>query len=208
MYDIDLFDTPKSTIESLQQSGSKVVCYLSGGSYENWRPDASSFPESVLGQPLAGWPGERWLDIRRLDILLPIMEARMDIAASKGCDAVDPDNVDGYTNQTGLPLTAAHQLAYNKALAEAAHQRNLSIGLKNDLSQVRALEPYFDFAINESCQVYNECAMLAPFIDSGKAVFGIEYQGNAGTVCSRANALNFDTLRKDRLLGARRESCR
>jgi hypothetical protein len=29
---------------------------------------------------------------------------------------VDPDNVDGYTNNTGLPLTAAAQLDFNRLL--------------------------------------------------------------------------------------------
>jgi hypothetical protein len=71
--------------------------------------------------------------------------------------AVEPDNVDGYANASGFLLTAAHQLAYNRFLPAAAHARDRSIGLKNDLAQVAALKPSFDFAINEQCCQYKEC---------------------------------------------------
>ena len=43
---------------------------------------------------------------------------RLDLAAAKGCDAVDPDNVDGYANPTGFDLTGDDQLAFNRWLAE------------------------------------------------------------------------------------------
>ena len=71
---------------------------------------------------------------------------------------------DGYSNDTGFSLTFENQLNYNKMLAEEAHKRGLSIALKNDLSQIKQLEPYFDFAINEQCHQYNECSLLTPFI--------------------------------------------
>lgn len=207
-FDLDLFDTPKATIDTLHSRGTKVICYFSAGSYENWRPDAKSFPSSVIGSALDGWPGESWLDIRQTSILVPIMSARMDLAVQKGCDAVDPDNVDGYTNRTGFPLTSAQQLTYNRALASEAHKRGLAVGLKNDLSQVSGLLDAFDFAVNEQCQEYNECNQLLPFISHNKAVFGIEYSGTQTTVCSQANKLNFDTLLKHLSLDSYRVACR
>ena len=73
----------------------------------------------------------------------------MDLAVTKGCDAVDPDNVDGYTNAPGFPLTAATQLDYDTFLATSAHARGLAVGLKNNLDQVRSLVSSFDFAIND-----------------------------------------------------------
>ena len=109
-----------------------------------------------------GWPGERWLDIRKLGVLGPIMKARLDMCAAKGFDAVEFDNVDGYQNRTGFPLTAADQLAYNVFLANQAHLRGLSAVLKNDVGQIRALLPYFDFALNEQCHQYDECDRLEP----------------------------------------------
>jgi hypothetical protein len=36
MYDVDLFDTPKATIQLLQSQGKKVVYYFSAGSFEGW----------------------------------------------------------------------------------------------------------------------------------------------------------------------------
>lgn len=208
MYDIDLFDAPQSVIDQLHAAGRTVICYLSAGSYEDWRPDAADFPQSVLGDPLEGWPGERWLDIRQIVLLAPIMSARLDLAQSKGCDGVEPDNIDGYANQSGFQLSAADQLAYNRWLAEQAHLRQLSIGLKNDLDQVPDLLPHFDWALNEQCFQYNECDLLLPFIKSGKAVFGVEYELEPDVFCSQANALDFDWLKKNLELDAARISCR
>lgn len=208
MYDIDLFDAPAAKITTLKNQGRKLVCYMSAGSYENWRPDASKFPAAVLGRNLDGWAGERWLDIRRLDILGPIMQARMDLCKSKGFDAVEPDNIDGYTNTTGFPLTYQDQIRYNTFLANAAHARGLSIALKNDLEQIKDLLPLFDFAINESCFDYAECSYLTPFVVAGKAVFQAQYNKDPATFCPKANNLNFNSMKKRMDLGVWRYPCR
>jgi len=208
VYFIDLFDVSPATIAQLQQQGRKVVCYFSAGSWENWRSDASQFPASVKGRNLDGWPGEKWLDIRNLTVLGPIMQARMNLAVNKGCNGVDPDNVDGYTNNSGFPLKAQHQLTYNRWLAQEAHARGLAIGLKNDLDQIPQLVGEFDWALNEQCFQYNECQTLLPFITAGKPVFGIEYNGNENQFCPQANAWNFDFLKKNLDLGAWRLDCR
>ena len=105
IYNLDLFDTSPETIAELHARGVKVMCYFSAGTYENWRPDAEQFPASIIGKSLADWPDEQWLDIRNLQFLAPIMLERIAVAAEKGCDGIDPDNVDGYANETGLPLT-------------------------------------------------------------------------------------------------------
>lgn len=208
IYNIDLFDTSTTTISTLRSKGKHVICYLSAGSYENWRPDANKFPASVLGRNLDGWAGERWLDVRRLDILIPIMKARMELAVKKGCHAVDPDNVDGYTNKTGFALTYNHQLAYNKALTTTAHNLGLSIGLKNNLDQIKDLVNYYDFAVNEECFQYAECSALKPFVNAGKPVFGIEYNLSTSSFCSQANSMNFDFQKKRLSLDAWVSACR
>ena len=207
MYDIDLFDTPQSVIDELHGDGRIVICYFSAGSYEEWRPDAADFPESVRGKPLDGWPGESWLDIRDLDTLGPIMQARLDLAVQKKCDGVEPDNVDGYSNNSGFSLTASDQLTYNIWLATEAHNRGLSIGLKNDLDQISELLPHFDWALNEQCFEYDECDTLLPFIQADKAVFGVEYAGELADFCPQANANQFSWLLKDLDLGAARSAC-
>ncbi|MBA2517718.1 MAG: endo alpha-1,4 polygalactosaminidase [Solirubrobacterales bacterium] len=205
-YVIDGFDNDASVVASLHGQGRHVGCYLSVGSYEDWRPDAASFPAAVLGKS-NGWPGERWLDIRRLDLLGPIMEARLDMCRAKGYDAVDPDNVDGYTNATGFPLTAADQLAYNRFIADAAHVRGMAVGLKNDLDQVATLAPSFDFSVNEQCFEYSECNLLTPFVAAGKPVFNIEYRGDPAVICPQARSLGLLSQMKRLSLDAWRTVC-
>jgi hypothetical protein len=207
MYDVDGFETKAFLIDAMHERGIKAVCYVSAGAWEDFRPDAADFPAEILGRA-NGWPGERWLDIRRLDVLGPLMEARLDRCAEKGFDGVEFDNVDGYQNRTGFPLTGAQQLRYNVLLANAAHERGLMALLKNDLGQIRRLEPYFDGALNEQCHQYEECGHLVPFVEAGKPVFGVEYRIEATDFCPRANARNFNFLRKELALGAWRVSCR
>jgi hypothetical protein len=202
MFDVDLFDTSPRVVARLHARGRRAVCYLSAGSFEAGRPDAARFPAAVLGRPLAGYPDERWLDVRRLDVLAPIMEARLDLCRRKGFDGVEADNVDGYANATGFPITGADQL-----LARAAHARGLSIGLKNDLDQVAALEPGFDWALDEQCFQYHECDRLAPFVRARKAVFTVEYALRPATFCARSRRLGFMSMRKRLDLGAWRDPC-
>jgi hypothetical protein len=207
MFNLDLFDTSPNIIETLHQRGVFVMCYFSAGSYEDWRPDSSQFPSEVLGKDMEGWPGEKWLDIRRLDLLAPIMEARLNLAAQKGCDGVDPDNVNGYVNDTGFPLTYEDQTTYNLFLAQAAHARGLATGLKNDLGQIPDLLPYFDWILNEECFTYQECNQLLPFIQAGKPVFVIEYELPPQEFCPQANQMGFNALHKNRDLDAYRTDC-
>ena len=109
-YDVDGSDTGEQTVNSLHANGSKAICYMSVGSWENRKPDENKFPNEALGNDYDGWPGERWLDIRRIGVLAPIMGARMYVRKRKGFDAVEPDNMGGCTNKTGFELTAADQL--------------------------------------------------------------------------------------------------
>ncbi len=176
------------------------MCYFSAGSYEDWRPDAGDFNSADLGNTLDGWPDERWLDIRSTNVR-NIMAARLDLAAQKGCDAVEPDNVDGYSTATALSLTAADQLDYNRFLARQAHQRNLAVALKNDVDQAAALVDDFDFTVNEECHAYDECDALNVFIEAGKPVFNAEYDSRyvedisaRQSLCTDALANGFSTL--------------
>jgi hypothetical protein len=97
IFDIDLFDTPVATIAQLHKLGKKVICYFSAGSYESWRSDAKDFKDGDLGHNLDDWPGEKWLRLGNENVR-DIMKKRIDMAKQKGCDGVDPDNVDGYVS--------------------------------------------------------------------------------------------------------------
>jgi hypothetical protein len=207
VYDVDWQETTAAQVAELHRTGRRVVCYLNAGAHEQWRPDAADYAADVLGKPLDGWPGERWVDVRRLDVLLPLVSRRMDICAAKGFDAVEPDNVDGYANETGFPLTAADQLAFNTAVASLAHERGLSVGLKNDVEQVGALEPVFDFAVNEECLVYDECAAYRPFIDAGKAVLHVEYAEGTPRLCEAVSPIRLSSILKNLDLDAALRHC-
>lgn len=208
IYDLDLFTTDKTVIDALRAQGRRAICYFSAGSFEPYRPDAARFPAFVKGRAMDGWPDERWLDIRQLEVLGPIMEARLDLCKAKGFDAAEPDNVDGYQNRTGFTISGADQLRYNRFLAAAAHARGLSIGLKNDIDQIRDLVEEFDWALNEECFKYKECGAYKPFTDAGKAVFHVEYDMTPAQFCPQANALNFNSLHKRLSLDAYRVACR
>ena len=218
MYDIDMFTSDASTIQRLHARGITVVCYMETGGWENFRPDASSYPAAVLGNPLSGYPDERFVDIRRLDVLLPIMAARLDLARGKGCDGIEPDLDDTYTYNTGFPLTMQHQLAFNKAVADLAHERGMSIGLKNGASPSgvfeAAMAQFTDWALNEECHQFAECGGYQVFIAQNKAVFQVEYTASGTTpaaVCPANNAANYDGILKlssETLAALPRTACR
>lgn len=207
MYDVDGFDASRALVDEIQAGGAAAVCYISAGSWEDWRPDADEFPQRVIGRP-NGWAGERWLDVRRMKVLRPIMRARIEMCADKGFDGIEFDLVDGYLNDTGFPITGQDQLKYNVWLANTAHRNGVSAALKNDLPQIPTLVDYFDYALNEQCFQFNECRNLGVFVDAGKAVFGVEYKLATSEFCPSANARDFNFLRKKLDLRGWRVPCR
>jgi hypothetical protein len=203
VYEVDGFETPPKTVAELHRQGRKVICYLDVGSWESYRPDADRFPPAVLGSAYSGYPDERWLDIRQIDVLAPILRARFDICRRKGFDAVEPDNVAGYENKSGFPLGAGDQLRFNRWVAREVHRRGMSVALKNDPGQVRPLLGAFDFAVVEQCFAYDECGMFSPFVTAGKAVFVAEYEGPPASFCHEAERLRFSAISKGPELFAR-----
>jgi len=200
VYEIDLFETKKNTIDILHHKNVYVVCYFSAGSYENWREDIHLFEPSVIGKQYKGWESESWLDIRSENVK-SIMQSRLDRAMLNGCDAVEADNVHGFDEDTGFSLTAKDQLEYNRFLAKEAHLRGLGIALKNDAMQVSKLVDDFDFSVTEEIFQTNEFDQYTLFIKAGKAVFNAEYASMYITdldkrreMCKKSNALNVHTL--------------
>jgi hypothetical protein len=213
VYDVDLYAPDGVTLNSASVAaihgiGGHAVCYVDAGTWENFRPDSGAYPAAVKGLP-NGWPGERWLDIRATGVLLPIIGARVAKCAAAGFDAVEFDNVDGYTNKTGFPLTAAEQLTFNEDLAAVAHGYGLSVGLKNDLDQLGQLQSTFDFAINEQCAQYKECDAYNGWTAAGKAVVEVEYRVHPSRFCASAELHRRDAMQKSLALTAKPwKSCR
>ncbi len=209
VYDVDLYvDQP--VLHELHSRDAKLIGYISVGSWEDKRPDADQFPGEVLGKAYIGWPGERWLDIRRIDLLAPIMRARLDLCAAKGFEAVEPDNIQIAENDTGFPLTYADQLAYAQWLVGEAHSRGLAIGLKNAPQMVKDTLDLFDFAITEDAFYYNWIGSMLPFIEAGKPVFAAEYTDmdvDFEAACAWGRAHNINFILKPRILTAYRRTC-
>lgn len=207
--DLDL-DVDPAVVEEFHRKGIKVICYISVGSFEDWRSDASLFPPQLLGKDYAGWSGEKWLDIRRIDLLSPIMMARLDRCASKGFDAVEPDNLEISASDSGFALTVEDQLRYALWLAAESHHRGLAIGQKNAPDLAGALVETYDFAITEDAFSFGWAEHMRPYIQAGKPVFAAEYSDQAGdfsAFCQRSKELGFSTILKKRDLGAWLEAC-
>ncbi|KAF2853421.1 glycoside hydrolase family 114 protein [Plenodomus tracheiphilus IPT5] len=195
IFDIDLFETPTETIQRLHDLGKKVICYFSAGSYENWREDAGEFKSEDMGKTLNGWPGEKWLQVSSENVRR-IMKERVELANSKGCDGVDPDNVDGYQNDNGLSLTQEDSISYMSYLSSITAPLNLTLGLKNAGNIIPVVLPLVQFSVNEQCIDHDECDTFQPFIAAGKPVFHIEYPDGAGDGESATRGLGQDTMRK------------
>ncbi len=207
VFDIDAFSTKASVVSALHGLGRHAVCYIDAGSWESYRPDADRYPASVLGKVVDGWPQERWLDIRKLAVLKPILRDRLDRCAGKGFDGVEYDWVDGYQQDTGFAISRADQLRFDRWLADAAHARGLAVGLKNALGLVKTLVGIYDFAVNEQCFQYGECYRYKPFLDAGRLVVNVEYEIPLSSFCDRAASLGIQAMRKHLSLDAWRRAC-
>lgn len=216
---IDLFDNDARTISALQAAGTKVICYFSAGSWEDWREDWTNPAAGDVGNDLDGWEGEKWANIRSATVR-QVMADRIALAQEKGCQAVDPDNIDGYNNDNGLGLTSDDSVNYVRFLAGEAHARNLAIGLKNSLEIIDTLTNDVDFAVNEQCYQYHECDTYEDFVASGKAVFQVEYPKGSDVnnnkpvkastkkaICNNSASETFSTIMKNMDLDSWIEFC-
>lgn len=216
VYDIDGEFNAASTVSYLHSQGKKVICYIDAGVYETYRTDAYKFQAlspQIWGNADSGWNGSYWLDIRRVDDLAPIMRARMQMCKDKGFDAIEPDEITGWSNNSGFPLTYQDQIVYNQAVAAWAHNIGMSIGLKGDLEQAHDLVNNFDWTLNEQCYQYNECTTvtnsggpgadgkdypgLQLFVQQNKAVWVAEYKNYTSTqwstICTDSLKNHFNT---------------
>lgn len=193
-YDIDLFDNTPDKIASLKNSGKIVICYFSAGSYEAWRPDANNIPKADRGRKMNGWD-EQWVNVRSKAVR-DVMAKRMDLAKSKGCIGVEPDNVDGYAdgNITGFKTGVADSRDFLTFLSTAAHARGLIIGLKNSPEMVDKFVDKFDFSVVEQCFQYDECDQFLPFVKAGKPIYEAEYKDKIDqTICAKAKSMGIST---------------
>ena len=60
VYDIDGFENSAAEVATLHAQDKHVICYIDVGTAEDFRPDYSEFPESVLGSPTGGRASAGW----------------------------------------------------------------------------------------------------------------------------------------------------
>jgi endo-alpha-1,4-polygalactosaminidase (GH114 family) len=226
VFDIDLYadgrvsgndhtiNTP--AVNAIHDRGAHAICYVAAGDVERFRPDYHRYVRfdrrhhhSLIGKPFSRrFPNEYWVNLKngrgQRDFILRRVDARTAKCAQAGFDGIEYDVVDAYAQGrkvTGWRITARHQLLFNRALARIAHQHGLSVALKNDLGQVPKLEPRFDYAINEQCFEYHECANSPPpgyraFTRAGKSVFQVEYRIQRRAFCARATDRGISAIKK------------
>ncbi|CAM9966902.1 unnamed protein product [Ectocarpus sp. 4 AP-2014] len=195
MIDMDSVDV-EDTIEALHSDGKYAVCYISIGTWEPWRADKHEFPQEALKNSLADWPDEQWIDIGYTGkgetdkTVMDIMKARVDRAASLGCDGIEPDNMSvafedsGYTGIESV--TQAKNLEYNVEFVEYVKSQGMKVAMKNliwETTEVNLKEhaQNYDFAIVEECAQYNECGLAEEWnmgddVSPKKPVFHVEYR--------------------------------
>lgn len=138
---------------------------------------------------------ETLLDVRTADKRTRVaakVQTWIDQCASRGFQAIEPDNYDSYTRSKKL-ITATHAQEYIKLLSAYAHSKNLAIAQKNtpELAGNRVANG-LDFAVTEECGEWEECGDYAgPFAnrvldieytDSGRAAACSEWSGRISIV--------------------------
>ncbi len=208
--DLDPDNHTAEDLAALRARGIKLLCYVSVGTVEDYRSDKDAFPPEVVGKVYGDWPDERFLDIRRRDILIPIMRARFERCHDMGFDAVDPDNQDVYINESGFDVSAEDTLAYMRALADMAHGMGMQIGQKNIPELTPALVGTLDFVVTEDCFQDGWCADVLPYVADGKPVHAIEYTDTGvdfAAACAWGAEHGAAFILKDRTLDGRVRNC-
>ncbi|HIP21040.1 MAG TPA: endo alpha-1,4 polygalactosaminidase [Sulfurimonas sp.] len=208
--DVDAFWTTKESIDAWHNDGIHVIAYLSVGTVEETRDDAEDFPEALIGNVYPNFPEERFLDIRDIEALKPIMIKRLDMIKEKGFDSIEPDNIDLYVwdlndaNKTGFNLKEEDTRKYMDFLIVEAHKRGLSIGQKNTTDLSLEYVDKFDWALVESAFKFGFADEVKIYTDKNKPVFATEYtdlmdeEEFLRDVCPKAKLWGFTAILKNR----------
>jgi len=205
---------PSPVVQALHAAGKYSICYIEAGAQQP-EPDSSNFApadyttgSNAQTTEMQGWAGEYWYDIRGFANyvagdpstltgaavnIAAGLAARIHDCAVEGQDAIEPDDLDGYTNpsDTGAPgggwgLTQADSAGFERWLAYTAHSDGLAIFQKNDPANASVDAPDFDGMIIEECNFYNApCAGsggdATSYLAAGKPVLNAEYTQDGET---------------------------
>lgn len=207
---LDLDEVKPEDMTILEQNGVTSICYVSVGTLENWRTDIDQFPDEIIGKAYGDWPDEKFLDISALDLVLPLMQARFERCANAGFNAIEPDNMDVFGNDSGFDISRAQSVTYFKKLAEIAHKLGLKIAQKNVPELSPQLSDTFDFAVTESCYQDDSCHEYELYAEKGKAILDAEYSDRPidfEAACIYATDNKISMILKDRDLTQSYQAC-
>jgi len=210
VFDTDPDSVTRAEIAALNAAGVYTICYVSVGTMETYRDDVNLFPARAVGKRYEEWPDEFFIDIREPHTIPAIMQQRFMRCAMKGFQAVEPDNMDVYQNDSGFNLTREDTLEYLRMLVRAAHAVNLEIGQKNVPDLTGELVEMMDFVITEDCFADGWCRDVSAYIRAGKPVLAAEYTDTGvdwAAACAFARENNYSMILKDRDLNAGMETC-
>lgn len=211
--DVDAFTTSAETVAALHAKGKKVIAYLSVGTIEDDRNDASLIPAELIGKQYPEWPKEKWLDIRQIDKLKPWLNSRLNMILKKGFDGIEPDNMDSYDNDPGFNIQLADTKKYADYLISLAHNNGLSIGQKNVQELTADYASKFDWALTEDAFAQGWQDQLSGYIKLNKPVFAVEYTDKMSqskfqtSVCPSAKQLKYTAILKNRDLSQWVDRC-
>ncbi len=200
---LDLADALPDEITTVKNNGAAAVCYFNGGSIDVEDEDFDSVAPLVIGRKLETEPTARWLDLRNIDEIAPMIRGRLDRCRDKGFDAALIGNLENYLFRSGFPIGERQQIAFNRFIADEAHKRGLSIGLWNSRSQIAPLADSYDFILVSGCFEDGWCNETGAFIEMGKPAFVVEFaESSRGDVefCSANQTFGTMGIIKRRIL--------
>jgi hypothetical protein len=168
IYDIDGFLTTRAQVTAIKTGWQastlahpRTVCYLDLA-WEDYRPDATpgrEFPAAALGHIYFGFPEERWVDLRQLDALKPMLRERVGMCARKGFDAVELDDIDSFDppSTTGFRLTPGDAQNFLAYAFNLIHQAGMTALWKNSPYLSWWGRQYADGAVVEECYPDHAC---------------------------------------------------
>ncbi len=168
IYDIDGFLTTRAEVSAIKTrwqastlAHPRTVCYLDLA-WEDYRPDAApgtEFPAATLGHIYFGFPEERWVDLRQLEALKPMLRERVGMCARKGFDAVELDDIDSFDppSTTGFQLTPGDVQNFLAYAFNEIHLAGMTALWKNSPYLSWWGRQFADGAVVEECYLDHAC---------------------------------------------------
>jgi hypothetical protein len=186
-------------------AGAYGICYINGFQTqpEQRRWWLRRHPGLVLrrdGEPVADpdWPGEMLLDTRtaaQRRAIAQVVGRWISTCERAGFQAVEADNLDSWTRSLGL-LRRDDNRALARLLSARSHRLGLASAQKNAAALTGAR--FFDFAVVEECQRYDECGRFLRRYDDH--VLEVEYRRADFTAACRDHGDRIAVVLRDRAL--------